>query len=93
MEIKRKLQLSAAVVIANGLFVLMSSSPAFAVSCPDQSVCGVPSGNCLSSPSPLCDFLAPPGCTAVSSQCSGPSCPNWFQGGYGPTLTCHYVAS
>ena len=72
VETKRKVQLSAAVVIANGLLALGLLHPrvSLATSCPDEDTCGT----CLSPPVAACNNVAPPGCTFLSATCGGPVC-------------------
>jgi hypothetical protein len=66
MEIKRKIQIGAAAVVANGLMALAALQPraALAVSCTDRGICGC--GYTLAN----CQAIAPPGCTATSLVCA-----------------------
>jgi hypothetical protein len=69
MEIKRKLQLVSAAIIANGLlaFTVLSPRPALAASCSPIIRCGACSLL-------QCQVWAPPGCTAIgTTSCSPPS--------------------
>jgi hypothetical protein len=64
MHLKRKLQLFAIAVTANGLLALgsMTPTPAMASTCGETffcDVCGIEG----------CQTMAPPGCTAVSGIC------------------------
>ena len=65
METKRKLQVGATAVIANGLLALslMTPRPAFANPCAAQIVCAV----CQTLA--YCQSIAKPGCTATSVTC------------------------
>jgi hypothetical protein len=73
METKRKLQIGAAAVIANGLVALtvMSPRPALANPCSPKTVCGWPSATCAANAHTVCVNNAPPGCTVTSATCSG----------------------
>lgn len=68
MDTTRKVQLSAAAVIANGVLALSLMSPpsALADSCESRVLCGVCSGN----PTQDCQNAAP-GCTVTFAICSG----------------------
>jgi hypothetical protein len=74
MNVNRKIQLTAAAVISNGVLALglMSASPAFATTCNSKIVCA-----------PTCDVdiefaycsqAAPPGCTFSSAVCLNRNC-------------------
>lgn len=84
METRRKVQLGAAIVIANGLLALSVTAPrtALAQSCSDTTTC-LPA--CNATP---CINTTPPGCTYVSFTCEGPGCnpghANWQK------ILCHY---
>lgn len=70
----RKIQMSAAAVIANGALALglSSSSPALATTCNPHAYC-VLQGMCQVEAMAICTSEAPPGCTYSSSLCSYPS--------------------
>jgi hypothetical protein len=70
MDIKRKVQLGAAAVIANGVIALSALSPnvALANPCATQAFCGVCAN--LS----FCQSAAKPGCTATSFVCAPVAC-------------------
>ena len=70
MNTIRKIQLAAAMTIANGVLALglIASSPALAGSCTSQILCfALP--NCPSNPSVACASREPPGCTVASAMC------------------------
>jgi len=79
MEIKRRIQLTAAIVAANGLFALMTMAPqqALASTCGTQRVCGWESdGTCLDNAYIACPSV--PNCTLVSATCVAEICANMF---------------
>jgi hypothetical protein len=73
METKRKLQLSAAAVIANGLLALtaMSPRPALANPCSPNSSCDYVGTTCNTGAAiARCNaYHAAPGCTATAATC------------------------
>jgi hypothetical protein len=86
MNTNRKIQLSAAAVIVNGVLALglLSPRPALAASC-QYTRCGVPAAICMSASdrAMICETYIPPGCTTyVSSGCEGAEpCVGTLQGG------------
>lgn len=89
MNTQRKLQLSAAAVVANGLVVLGMGLPIEVVAdaCSPQSVCGVM--YCAGNYS-LCNAVAPAGCTFVSATCTTIVCGYWPGGQPLHLLNCTY---
>jgi hypothetical protein len=66
MQIKWKLRVGAAIVIANGLLALTAMAPRTALANPCT-----PIGRCnMCLNLAQCQALAPPGCTATSATCS-----------------------
>jgi hypothetical protein len=95
MNAYRKIQLSAAAVIANSVLALglVSSSPALASSCAPKQFCfgGAGGGVCPTQAQiqQLCAFEAPPGCTVASWTCViGP--PGCVGSNVGAHVTCYY---
>jgi hypothetical protein len=64
MEIRRKFQISAALVIANGLLALTAGAPETA-----QAATCSPKGGCGCWTLAQCQAAAPAGCTATSATC------------------------
>jgi len=93
MNINRKIQLSAAAVIATGALglSLLSPDPARAATCGLKSVCLHGLGAICPLPPNIvaatCNGIAPPGCTWTG----GSTCHNFVSGCFdGPYLTCFY---
>jgi hypothetical protein len=68
MKTHRKLQIGAAVVMANGLIALSAVSPTAAVAnpCATYAACFV---SCPANTAQFCQSIAPSGCTVTSSSC------------------------
>jgi hypothetical protein len=84
MNAHRKIQLSAAAVIANGALALslLSPGPASASSCGSKNIgCQIESP-CSAAGFQLCPHFAPPGCTYFGAQCVPCS--------FGLDVTCFY---
>jgi hypothetical protein len=81
MQRNRKLQVTAAVVMANGLLAIGLLSPRLALAnpCAEQIVC-----TCVSLA--YCQSIAKPGCTATSNSCV----PGLVQCAGLPTTFCFY---
>jgi len=83
MNINRKIQLTAAAVIANGMLALglLSPRPAVAATCsPIRSPC-LPGAlaQCAADGTQFCRFMTPAGCTYVGDECLGTQgCPPGF---------------
>ena len=93
MEIKRKLQLGAIAVIANGLLALTLAAPknAFAGSCNPYAFCftSCPSQTVQNE---LCGYYEPPGCTVASTACAYSSaCAGEDEGLTPYYITCSYT--
>jgi hypothetical protein len=78
MNTYRKIQLSAAAVIANGALALglLSPSPARATTCGQLTLCSTFSGEaqCLVEKASFCEAYTPAGCTYTSSYCTPTLC-------------------
>ena len=86
MDIKRRLQVGAAAVIANSLLALIAMSPntALANPCAPKTAC---LGACGGQATAFCNFNNPPGCTSTSLTCTpgqGCSVPHVF------SVVCFY---
>jgi hypothetical protein len=92
MEIKRRLQLGAVAVIANGLLSLMVMAPREAQANPCASINQCVTGNSCTNWTALCQQLAPSGCTVTSFTCQYdvPGCPINPPIFLGTQVTCHY---
>jgi hypothetical protein len=94
MNITRKIQLSAAAVVVNGVLALglLSPRPALAASC-QYTRCGIPAAICMSSSDRalICEAYIPPGCTTYSSSyCAGATvCVGSPLEGYG--VVCNFT--
>jgi hypothetical protein len=88
MNINRKIQLAATLVIASGALALMSATPALAQGCPMYQVCVL--GQCPANPSSYCPKHDPEEfiCTFVAASCAAPinsgNCPG------DAVVTCSY---
>jgi len=70
MDIRRKLQLGAAAVIANGLIALTVMAPKIAVANPCAEIVRAgPIGGCGNA-TLMCQSFALPGCTVTSATCT-----------------------
>jgi len=92
MQIRRKVQVASAAVIANALLALFSMSPdlVFAGSCGPVTRCFY-TPTCPTDGPTWCQQNAPSGCTYVSSTCSGSCLLNPVPPPViGSVLTCNY---
>lgn len=70
MNAKRKIQLGAATVIANGLLALSLAAPNTALANPCSPwIKSFPASACYVDPAVTCQLYAPPGCTVTSATC------------------------
>lgn len=92
MNTKRKIQLAAAAIVANGALALtlLSPTPAMAVTCNDRVLC-------MTNPFPVCTYHAsscegwkPAGCKVVSSTCFNPPTPLCIDAYKNYALFCNY---
>ena len=90
MNANRKIQLAAAVVIANGLLAVgvMGPSLAIASSCTNQAFC-VSRNECQLATATVCNDNLPPGCTLNYAFCLAPSQGPYCSGNLYPVL-CSY---
>lgn len=75
MKANRRIQLAAAVVVANavGALALMSPEQAAASTCQDAYFCEI-SGVCYADPAAICAANAPAGCRVVQAGCISALC-------------------
>jgi hypothetical protein len=93
MQLNRRIQLGAAVVIANGFLALaaVASRPALAASCADQTAaCGCTQYSLNNGGTTECDNETPPGCTFVSATCTTTLCFRLPNGEPVTNAICHY---
>lgn len=75
MNISRKIQLTAAAVIANSALALglLSAGPAFATTCNPRTSCFADNATCQAA-GPACAIAPPPGCRFVTFFCIANGC-------------------
>jgi Pyruvate/2-oxoacid:ferredoxin oxidoreductase delta subunit len=92
MNIKRKRQLTAALVVANSVLALtvLTTRPALANPCSTFTACGLAVGFCPQNATSFCNARAPAGCTVTSFTCNGNDiCAN--EGIPIETVTCNFA--